>query len=66
MCYIIISFQQSTTQTLIEGELKLTLAFINVSAGWRRRGNILTARLTLGKFFVRRLVDNFMLVRIGL
>ena len=32
MCYINIGFTHGTTQTLIGGELKTTLAFINVSA----------------------------------
>ena len=66
ICYINIRFAQSATQTLIGGELKTKLALINVSASWRCELNKLTARLTLGRFIVRRFVGNFMLVCIGL
>ena len=66
MCYINIRFAQSTMHTLIGGELKTTLAFINVSATWHCRVNKLTARLTLGRFIVRRSVGHFVLVCIGL
>ena len=39
MCYINIRFAQSTTQTLIGGELKTTLAFIHVPVSWHCRVN---------------------------
>ena len=64
MCYINIRFAQSTTQTLIGGELKPTLAFIDVSAGWRCRVNIPMARLTLGRFVVRNFYGNLFGVRV--
>ena len=66
MLYINIRFAQSTTQTLIEGELKTTLAFINVSASCRCGVNKLPAHLTLGRFTVKRFVGNFVLLCIGL
>ena len=62
MCYNDIRFAQNATKILIGGELKTTPDFINVSASLRCRVNKLTARLTLGRFVVRRFVGNFVLV----
>ena len=65
ICYINIRFAQNTTQTLIGGELKTTPAFVRVSARWRCLGNKLTVRLALGRFVVRHLVGNSVLVWMG-
>ena len=54
-------FAQSTTQTLIGGELKTMLAMFR-PADVACRVNKLTACLTLGRFIARCFVGNFVFV----
>ena len=55
-------FAQNTTQTLIGGQLKALLAFLNVLAGRGCYVNKPTAHFTLDSFVVRRFVAIFVLL----